>query len=277
MSPRINYSAPLRTFYVGTKLSYTNRRKIESLETLDQQKREQSVQRILYQRESEIPQSPMECISQKSVSFLRDITTIPFFKAGSFPPKTIRIVDQPMAIHDDYMKNYRPAPPPELPVVYPQVHHIMQHPGIFPHMMPPPPMPVRVGPLPSMHLPAPPLPNNTHPFNPYPMQGHPMYDPSMMGNPGDPYGMMNKTRMIYNPITKKPQNFRTVPCRRFHSQDGCERGDNCHFIHDFLYQGRPLPNTHGNNGMRRSQPPGNYNPAMPSYYPPPEPNNNRTY
>ena len=104
-----------------------------------------------------------------------------------------------------------------------------------------------------------------------------MYDPSMMGTQIDPYGMINNNRMIYNPITKKPQNFRTVPCRRFHSQDGCERGDNCHFIHDFLYQGRPIPSTHGNNGMRRNTTPGNYNTAMPTYYPPPESNNNRTY
>ena len=53
---------------------------MDSLESSEQIKREQSVQRIIYQRESEIPKSPMESISQKSFS-LKDIITIPFFKA----------------------------------------------------------------------------------------------------------------------------------------------------------------------------------------------------
>lgn len=246
---------------------------MESSESIDQLKREQSVQRIIYQRESEIPKSPMETVSPKT--FAKEIVTIPFFKAGSFPPKTIKIQDQPIAINDDFMKIFQPPPPPLMATPY--SHHMMQHPGIFQHM--PPQMQPRLGPLPSMHLPAPPLPNNPASFAPYPMQNHPMYDPSMMGTQIDPYGMMNKSRMIYNPITKKPQNFRTVPCRRFHSADGCERGDNCHFIHDFQFQGRPIPNFHSNNMMKRNPQPTGYNPPMASYYPPPGPdlNNNRSY
>ena len=276
---------------------------MDSLESSEQIKREQSVQRIIYQRESEIPKSPMESISQKSFS-LKDIITIPFFKAGSFPPKTIKIVDQLISMNDDFMKNYQPPPPPLMQNPYPQVHALMPHPAMYQQMNPPPQMISRAGPLPSVPLPAPPLPNSVPPsFNPYSMNPHAIYDPSMMGGqnmmgggqnmmgngqnmmsaPMDPYGMMNKTRMLYNPITKKPQNYRTVPCRRFHSADGCDRGDNCHFIHDFQHQGRPIPNSHdwkNNNMMKRNmQPQNSYNPAMPSYYPPPGPDihNNRTY
>ena len=255
---------------------------MDSLESVDQLKREQSVQRVIYQRESEIPKSPMEAMSQKSYS-LKEIITIPFFKAGSFPPKTIKIVESFVSLNEDYMKNYQPPPPP-MQTPYPQVHALMPHPVMYQHMNPPPQMISRAGPLPSIPLPAPPLPNSIPPsFSPYPMNPHAMYDPSMMSAPMDPYGMMNKTRMIYNPITKKPQNYKTVPCRRFHSADGCERGDNCHFIHDFQHQGRPIPNSHdwkNNNMMRRGmQPQNSYNPAMPSYYPPPGPDihNNRTY
>ena len=64
--------------------------------------------------------------------------------------------------------------------------------------------------------------------------------------------------------------------------DGCERGDNCHFIHEFQYQGKPIPNFHNwknNNMMKKNlQPINSYNPGV-AYYPPtgPDINNNHTY
>mmetsp|Transcript_1594 Transcript_1594/g.3411 ORF Transcript_1594/g.3411 Transcript_1594/m.3411 type:complete len:456 (-) Transcript_1594:100-1467(-) len=49
-------------------------------------------------------------------------------------------------------------------------------------------------------------------------------------------------RVPINTRTNKPMNYRTVPCRNFHSPAGCERGDNCHFIHDFGFEGKPISN-----------------------------------
>ncbi|CAG9327901.1 unnamed protein product [Blepharisma stoltei] len=40
----------------------------------------------------------------------------------------------------------------------------------------------------------------------------------------------------------KPINYQTEACRNFHSPAGCAHGDNCHFIHDWTYEGRPIPN-----------------------------------
>ncbi|TNV86932.1 hypothetical protein FGO68_gene12121 [Halteria grandinella] len=37
------------------------------------------------------------------------------------------------------------------------------------------------------------------------------------------------------------KNFRTVPCRLYHGPQGCTRGDQCHFIHDPIYQGIDIP------------------------------------
>ena len=42
----------------------------------------------------------------------------------------------------------------------------------------------------------------------------------------------------------KPQNYKTVPCRFFHSGVGCPRRDECHFIHDYNYVGVETPNMH---------------------------------
>lgn len=42
----------------------------------------------------------------------------------------------------------------------------------------------------------------------------------------------------------KPQNYKTVPCRFFHSTIGCPRGEECHFIHDYNYMGVETPNMH---------------------------------
>lgn len=274
------------------RILITHRKKPESTESLDQLKREQSLQRVIYQRESEIPKSPLEAHTQKMYSTLKDIHLIPFFKVGSYPPKIIRIVDQPVVYHESYMKMFTPMqmqmpippppppPPPTAPAyqMYAPPPQIMSHHPMPPPMPPsyvhpqhqhqhhqPPPPPPRVGPLPSGPI---------QQYNPV-MQPAPAYDPALLANPMDPYSLMNKSRTIYNPVTKKPQNYKTVPCRGFHSQEGCERGNNCHFIHDFQYQGRPMPNfsdwKNNPSRNRNMQSFNNYPSSGPSYFPPPGP------
>ena len=69
-------------------------------------------------------------------------------------------------------------------------------------------------------------------------------NPGMGQFGGYPYMMyppVNK-KVIINPTTKKPINYRTVPCKNFHSADGCSRGDNCHFIHDYAQAGKQIQN-----------------------------------
>jgi hypothetical protein len=39
----------------------------------------------------------------------------------------------------------------------------------------------------------------------------------------------------------KPPNYKTVPCRLFHSTVGCSRGEFCHFIHDEKFAGKEIP------------------------------------
>jgi hypothetical protein len=264
MTPRVNYAQPSRILYAGVKIQLTQRRRPESAESIDQLKREQQTQRVIYQRESEIPKSPLEAHSPKSYTSLKDIMLIPFFKAGSFPPKSIKIAEQPIMITEDFLKilhpMIQPPPPPAAPPLFPM--------GDFPGMMPqmpsrmfPPMMPQssRLGPLPSAPIPQ---------FGGM-VPNMPVYDPGLMPGAIDPYSMMKPGRVLYNPITKKPQNYRTVPCRRFHSQDGCERGDTCHFIHDFQHQGRPVPSFDWrNNSGRRGNTHGTGS-NVPTYYPPP--------
>lgn len=286
MTPRISYTTPIRNKNSGIRTnSARTREKHESMEARDQFRREQQTAKVIYQRESEIPKSPLETHSKSNTS-PKDIVTIPFFKLGSYPPKVIRIADQPNLINEDFMKVFRPElrpdlrPPPPPPPMMNMYGQMMPH-AVAPSMpsittmqtMPNPVQsmypgqsipqpPQRVGPLPSAPIPA----YNTM------VPGMPMYDPSMMVNPMDPYNFINKGKILYNPVTKKPQNYRTVPCRRFHSADGCERGDNCHFIHDFQYQGRAIPNFQAwkNNNMQKSMQMHGY-PTMPGYYPPPGP------
>jgi hypothetical protein len=57
-----------------------------------------------------------------------------------------------------------------------------------------------------------------------------------------PSVMPGGKRVIMDSIGDRPINFRTVPCRNFHSSEGCTRGDNCHFVHDFNYIGKPITN-----------------------------------
>ena len=43
-------------------------------------------------------------------------------------------------------------------------------------------------------------------------------------------------KQVKQPI--KAQNFRTVPCRNYHGQQqGCSRGDSCHYIHAQGFEG----------------------------------------
>jgi hypothetical protein len=41
----------------------------------------------------------------------------------------------------------------------------------------------------------------------------------------------------------RPKNYRTVPCRNYHGpgNQGCARGEFCHFIHDPDYLGMDIP------------------------------------
>lgn len=181
------------------------------------------------------------------------------------------MVDQVTCINDEYSKIFQALPvvsvnPYSQIMPVPVIQHSPSNILTSQVLQPPPP---RIGPFPSAPIPA---------YNPM-IQPVPVYDPTIISNPMDPYNIMNKTKMLYNPISKKPQNYRTVPCRKFHSVDGCERGDNCHFIHDFQYQGRPIPNFQDwkNSNLirqRNIQAMNNYSVGMASYYPPPENHNN---
>ena len=371
MTPKILYNVT-RSGYLGIRVSYTraSRDRHETAEAKEQFRREQQAVKVVYQRESDIPKSPIEAFSKSVVSSVRDIMTIPFFKPGSYPPKMIRVSEHSISMQDDFFKVIRPPPPPDpMMSMYPRMmHHPMQNsgqgplpgsmghgmsggmpgapngmlgvgmsggmpggmpggmsggmqggmpggmpggmqggmqggmplgmsgsmqggmsggmpsgmpggilnsmgnpmgplsqlsgsmPSLFGQPSQQPPPPPRVSPLPSAPIPA---------YNGIMPGNMPMYDPNMIMNPMDPYNFMGKSKILYNPVTKKPQNYRTVPCRRFHSTDGCERGDNCHFIHDFQYQGRPIPNFQAwkNNNMQKSMQMHSF-PNAPGYYPP---------
>lgn len=41
---------------------------------------------------------------------------------------------------------------------------------------------------------------------------------------------------------RKNSKLKTVPCVFYHSPTGCHHGDNCNFIHDKNYKGKPTPN-----------------------------------
>jgi hypothetical protein len=42
----------------------------------------------------------------------------------------------------------------------------------------------------------------------------------------------------------KPLNYKTAPCKLFHSPTGCTRGEFCHFIHEPVYQGNYIIKIH---------------------------------
>jgi hypothetical protein len=64
------------------------------------------------------------------------------------------------------------------------------------------------------------------------------------GSPNSQYNSRDKGGNQHNKVPYRPPNYKTVPCRMFHSSVGCSRGEGCHFIHDLQYAGRETPNMH---------------------------------
>ena len=102
-----------------------------------------------------------------------------------------------------------------------------------------------------------------------------MMDPSyinmMMGQQTMP---LYFPKMLLNNNNTKPINYRTEACKNFHSAAGCTHGDACHFIHDFTYEGRPIPNMaewrrNNNVRMKNIEAMKNMQMGIPTYYPPP--------
>ncbi len=62
----------------------------------------------------------------------------------------------------------------------------------------------------------------------------------------------------YRPVNSK---YKTVPCKYYHGPQGCERGEECTYIHDKEYQGRPTP------AMTQMQQQKAMQQQMASYYP----------
>jgi Zinc finger C-x8-C-x5-C-x3-H type (and similar) len=80
-------------------------------------------------------------------------------------------------------------------------------------------------------------------------------------------------KMLLNNNNTKPINYRTEACKNFHSAAGCTHGDACHFIHDFTYEGRPIPNMaewrrSNSIRMKNIEAMKSAQMGMPSYYPP---------
>ena len=80
-------------------------------------------------------------------------------------------------------------------------------------------------------------------------------------------------KMLLNNSNTKPVNYRTEACKNFHSAAGCTHGDACHFIHDFAFEGRPIPNMaewRRNNSIRTKniETMKSMQIGFPSYYPP---------
>ena len=123
-----------------------------------------------------------------------------------------------------------------------------------------------------------PAPNPVMPEAQMLIQHQQMMDPMAMygmmyQNPGQ-YSMM-LPRVFVNQRNSRPPNYRTEPCRNFHSPTGCTHGDNCHFIHDFDYPGVPIPDLdkwRRSNETRikniKAMQSMNINLGMATYYPP---------
>jgi hypothetical protein len=101
--------------------------------------------------------------------------------------------------------------------------------------------------------------------------------PGQIMDPGYMNMMMNPSMPIYLPKlmnpNNRPINYRTEACKNFHSAAGCTHGDACHFIHDFTYEGRPIPNMadwRKNNSIRNKNIESMKHAQMgyPMYYPP---------
>ncbi len=91
-------------------------------------------------------------------------------------------------------------------------------------------------------LPFNPTMNTPNPINnPPPMNNQPAINPSLNQQPINPSinPPMNMPGMNPNMNPNmRPPNYKTKPCRNFHSEIGCNREIKCHFIHDQKYAGK---------------------------------------
>jgi len=55
------------------------------------------------------------------------------------------------------------------------------------------------------------------------------------------FGKSPNFHSFNNDVKPLPTKYKTRPCRNFHGPVGCNRGDNCHFIHDTNFPGREIP------------------------------------
>lgn len=82
-----------------------------------------------------------------------------------------------------------------------------------------------------------------------------------------PTGYSFQGNQLGNQSYNANRNFKTVPCKYFHSPQGCVKANNCTFIHDEEYAGKPTPSMlKSNRGMIMT----NYgdNPMGANFYPP---------
>ena len=223
MTPRIMYTSLVCNLYSAQKIPRSDRcKKPDSLERLDQERREQTVLKVIYQRESDVPKAPREATGpEKAVTVCSQaVPLIPSFKVNFTPPLPQQTIE--MA---------KPAPMP---------------------VMPTPSMPIQ-----------------------QPMMDQMAMYSMMYQNPGVQYPMM-LPRVFVNQRNSRPPNYRTEPCRNFHSPAGCTHGDNCHFIHDFDYPGVPIPDLDkwrrsNETRMKNIKAMQSMNYGMATYYPPPGP------
>jgi hypothetical protein len=60
------------------------------------------------------------------------------------------------------------------------------------------------------------------------------------GQPIDPQGMSGKKPGL-GQAPDKLRKYKIVPCRMYHSEAGCGRGEACHYIHHAEFKGKPVP------------------------------------
>ncbi|CAG9327857.1 unnamed protein product [Blepharisma stoltei] len=260
------------------------RKKAESLENIEETRRESENMKCVYQRESEIPKMPRDTGASSSLNI--SVMKIPPYRQGCHI-QTISIKEAPqdLPIQNSQIPIESYSPPMNF-----QFHSLKE--SEVKAMPPQPTMP--------MYTPSP-MPNPMNPYNPYmmPMAPNPMMPMPMMPNsyaspvinpgyyppmnpvyqpmPGYPPNPLTtnpamKKPFLINPLTNKPPGFKTLPCRNFHSTIGCARGDNCHFIHDFQFQGRAIPNFEQwkiTNEERLKNLPNSKEAMQPIYFPPP--------
>ncbi len=77
--------------------------------------------------------------------------------------------------------------------------------------------------------------------------------------------------LTFNPISGRTDKFKTVPCKYFHSQQGCSKTENCTFIHDEKFAGQNIPSVNKYSSMNRVR--NDYSEMSSSIVPPPTPNN----